>query len=213
MNANTSSASPSAPPGSETDPTDWEARYQMGDTPWEKGEAAPPLIDFLSRHAIRGKVLIPGCGTGHDVRALAAHAPEEIFPVGLDLSETAITLARSIPPAGRETYEQGNLFTLPDSWSQRFDWVVEHTCFCAIPPSLRTEYCRAISATLKPGGRFFAIFYLNPGSEEGPPFGVSKEEISQLFDADFELLESWVPEQTFVGREGRELCQLRSKKS
>jgi hypothetical protein len=52
---------------------DWEQRYETGDTPWEKGAPAPPLLEWLeSRGSIRGDILVPGCGSGHDVRAIAA---------------------------------------------------------------------------------------------------------------------------------------------
>ena len=48
----------------------WEARYQSGDMPWEKGAPSPGLVDFLAAHPdlARGTVCVPGCGTGHDVR-------------------------------------------------------------------------------------------------------------------------------------------------
>src|SRR2546421_10594536 len=51
----------------------WETRYQSQDMPWEKGEPSPGLIDFLAaqRDLARGTVCVPGCGTGHDVRAWA----------------------------------------------------------------------------------------------------------------------------------------------
>src|SRR6266542_6168987 len=54
--------------------TDWEARYQSGDMPWEKGEPSPGLVDFLGAQPElrRGTVVVPGCGTGHDVRAWSA---------------------------------------------------------------------------------------------------------------------------------------------
>ncbi|MCE9543557.1 MAG: methyltransferase domain-containing protein [Verrucomicrobia bacterium] len=213
MNANTNSASPSAPAGSDADPildpVDWDARYRAGDTPWDEEGAAPALTEFLSLHPIRGEVLVPGSGPGHDVRALAA---QENSVTGLDLSPTAIALAQSFPPAGNERYEQGDLFDLPASWSGSFDWVVEHTCFCAIPPSLRPEYVRAILRMLKPDGHYFAIFYLNPAASEGPPHGVSMEEINSLFGPDFELLEEWRPKESFKGREGREICHLWKKR-
>ena len=209
MNANTNSASPSAPAGSDADPipdpVDWDARYRAGDTPWDEGGAAPALTEFLGRNPIHGEVLVPGSGPGHDVRALAAQANSV---TGLDLSSTAIALAQSFPPEGNERYEQANLFDLPTSWSGSFDWVVEHTCFCAIPPESRGDYVRAITAVLKPGGHYFAIFYLNPAAIEGPPHGTSREEIKQLFEADFELQEEWLPSEAFEGREGREICQL-----
>ncbi|MCE9541901.1 MAG: methyltransferase domain-containing protein, partial [Verrucomicrobia bacterium] len=205
-------ASPSGPLGSasnsgfkQADPVDWEARYRVGDTPWDEGFAAPALTEVLGRNPIHGVVLVPGSGPGPAVRALAAQANSV---TGLDLSSTAIALAQSFPPEGNERYEQGDLFDLPASWSGRFDWVAEHTCFCAIPPSSRGDYVRAITAVLKPGGHYFAIFYLNPAAIEGPPHGTSREEIKQLFEADFELQEEWLPSEAFEGRERREICQL-----
>ena len=217
MNANTNSASPSGPLGSGgkpagdpvADPVNWEARYVSGDTPWDKGFAAPPLMDFLARHPITGRVLVPGCGPGHDVRAIATHGSEV---TGLDLSETALRFARDVPPAGSELYVQGDLFALPKEWEGQFDWVFEHTCFCAIPPIRRAEYVRAIARVLKPGGCYLAIFFLDPGVEQGPPHAATREEISNLFDPSFELLEEWIPSTSFEGREGQELCQLRRRR-
>ncbi len=181
-------------------------RYQLGDTPWDKGFAAPPLVDFLTRHPIRDEVFVPGSGSGHDVRALALHGA---IVTGFDLSVTAIAQACANPPLGNESYVLGDLFDLPASLFGCFDWVVEHTCFCAIPPLRRLDYVRAITQLLKPGGHYFAIFYLTPEAEQGPPFGVTREEIGKLFDPAFKLLEEWIPARTFEGREGRELCQLR----
>ena len=216
MNANTNSVSPSAPPGSGADPAcdpvNWEGRYRAGDTPWDKGAVAPPLADFLARHPVTGRVLVPGCGHGHDVRAIASQAGRVAEVTGLDLSETALRFARDFPPAGSEIYEQGDLFAPPDEWNGRFEWVFEHTCFCAIPPARRTDYVAAISRVLKPGGFYLAIFFLDPGVEQSPPHGATREEIEDLFDADFELLEEWMPEKAFEGREGQELCQLRRKR-
>ena len=64
-----------------------------GDTPWDKGFAAPALTAFLSTHPIQGEVLVPGSGPGHDVRALAA-SDGSAKVTGLDLSPSAIALAR-----------------------------------------------------------------------------------------------------------------------
>jgi len=211
MNANTNSASPSAPAGlgddQLTDPVDWEARYRAGDTPWNEG-VAPALTAFLSGCPMQGEILVPGCGTGHDVRAIAGHGGRVL---GLDLSETALRTARSVPRIGEESYALGNLFGLPASWTGRFDWVVEHTCFCAIPPTARSHYVRAIANVLKPGGHYFAIFYTNPAAPQGPPHGVTGEEISLLFDHELALVKEWMPAEHFKGRKGRELCQLRCK--
>ena len=56
---------------------DWDRRYQIGDIPWEKGAPAPPLLEWLQACGpLHGNILVPGCGYGHDVRAIAAAAPD-----------------------------------------------------------------------------------------------------------------------------------------
>ncbi|MFM8766042.1 MAG: thiopurine S-methyltransferase, partial [Spartobacteria bacterium] len=48
---------------------DWNTRYVAGDTPWDKGTAHPALVARLQNQPLKGSVLVPGCGAGHDVRA------------------------------------------------------------------------------------------------------------------------------------------------
>src|SRR5439155_23044108 len=70
-----------------------EDRYQSKDMPWEKREASLGLIYFLDAHPKlgRGTVCVPGCGTGHDVRAWAM-AGFDAF--GYDIAPSAIQLAK-----------------------------------------------------------------------------------------------------------------------
>ena len=180
--------------------------------PWEKGTPHPALVDFLKRTPVHGRVLVPGCGTGHDVRALAATADEV---AGLDIAPSAIANAKAQPAVGGEQYVLGDLFALPGKFLASFDAVFEHTCFCAIDPSLREKYVAAVAGALKPGGHLLAIFYLDPGldpGESGPPFGVTREELDSFFSPRFTLLHEWKPAATFPGREGREMCRLMQAK-
>jgi SAM-dependent methyltransferase len=193
-------------------PTDWEAQYQKGETPWDKGAPCPGLLDHLAAERVAGKVLVPGCGTGHDVRALAGQGAEV---VGLDLAPSAIATAQRFPAAGRETYELGNLFELAAHLRGAFDCVWEHTCFCAIDPSMRADYVRSVHAALRPDGNLLAIFYLDPGNaspDEGPPFEVSIAELDRLFLPHFDLLQEWLPQNAYPGREGREWMRLMRKR-
>lgn len=189
-------------------PTDWEARYRERDMPWEKGGPSPGLVDFLSREPVHGRVLVPGCGFGHDVRALAATADEV---VGLDIAPSGIEGAKRFPKIGNERYVVGDLFDLPAELRGSFDWVWEHTCFCAIDPALRPAYVEAVAGALKPGGKLLAVFYLNPGNDhpdEGPPFEVSVAELDRLFLPRFTLDREWLPQNAYPGREGREWMRL-----
>lgn len=190
--------------------TDWEDHYLRGETPWEKGAPSPGLIDFLSQQPITGRVLVPGCGYGHDVRAIAPTADKVI---GLDIAPSAVKAAAERPPIRNERYVVGDLFALPPELRGSFDWVWEHTCFCAIDPSLRPSYVEAVASALKPSGQFLAIFYLDPGWDnpsEGPPFGVSVAELDELFLSRFNLVREWLPARAYPGREGREWMRLMS---
>lgn len=193
--------------------TDWDERYRLGDTPWEKGRAAPPLLELLEKKGgeLSGPVLVPGCGLGHDVRALAgagwvAH--------GLDLSARAVAAARGWPTVGGETYELGDF--LDPAWYQErqgaYGSIWEHTCFCAIDPARRDAYASAAAAVLVPGGLLAGVFYLtpyDPGEEEsGPPFATRVEELRERFGEAFECIDGWVPENAYPGREGREWLGL-----
>lgn len=189
-------------------PTDWEDHYQRGETPWEKGAPCPGLVDFLAGEGVHGRVLVPGCGSGHDARALAATADEV---VGIDIAPSAIKAARAVPRIGSERFELADLFALPARWRGSFDWVWEHTCFCAIDREMRPAYVDAVAAALRPGGHLLAIFFLDPGHEnpdDGPPFGVSPAELDSLFSPKFTLLREWVPARVYAGREGGEKMRL-----
>jgi SAM-dependent methyltransferase len=171
---------------------DWETHYQAGDTPWDHGGPAPGLLDFLTRRGgtLRGRVLVPGCGFGHDARAWAEAGLEA---VGLDVAPSAVVRANLLH---RETaqvrFVEGD-FLGAGSGADPFDWLFEHTLYCAIDPALRDAYAAAAGRHVRPGGHFLAIHYLTPSSPEGPPFPCSREEILGRFDRDFELVEDWNP--------------------
>jgi hypothetical protein len=66
---------------------------------------------------------------------------------------------------------------------------------------------------LQPGGNLLAIFYLRPWDEgedqaQGPPFKSDIDELDRRFGPSFTLLESYVPDVSYSGREGRELLRL-----
>jgi hypothetical protein len=136
--------------------------------------------------------------------------------VGLDLAPFAVAEAtRLTAEAGltvTATFMVGDYFQLPPEMTGAFDWVVEHTCFCAIEPRMRPDYVLATATALRAGGKFFGIFYLTPDVEAGPPFKVSREELSALFDPHFTLVEEWVPTEVFPHREGRELVRIMRKR-
>lgn len=185
---------------------DWQASYETGEMPWDEGAPHPALLDFISESGpFHGRILVPGCGLGHEVRALSTGANQVI---GLDIAPGAVAKARAFPKRGREEYVTANLFNLGPEFRSSFDWVVEHTCFCAIDPVMRQAYAAAVAGALEPGSHLFAIFYLDPAVDRQPPYGVEIPELDELFSRFFVLVREWVPTHTFKGRESRELVRL-----
>ena len=180
----------------------WEARYQSGDMPWEKGEPSPGLVDFLAAHPDlpHGTVCVPGCGAGHDARAWAAAGFEAH---GFDLAPSAIRLCQEKTVDSRLPVKYALADFLQDAPQQLYDWVFEHTLFCAIDPPQRDDYVRAVLRWLKPEGQFLAVHYLIP-DEDGPPFGTKRDELIRRFSPHFTLLEEWVP-RSYPNRTGLEL--------
>lgn len=185
---------------------DWNRRYEEGDTPWDKGEAHPVLQPMLARGVLRGRILVPGCGTGHDVRELARCG---LTVTGLDLAPLAVEQARAHPKFSGETYEVGDFLALSVAQHGCFDGVFEHTCFCAIDPARRSDYAEAAAAVLAKGGRLLAVFFADPGNDgDGPPFGCRAEELDELFGKNFRLLGEDRDIPTYPERTGRELLRL-----
>ena len=130
---------------------DWEALYQANDTFWDHGEASPGLVDYLAANSSLplGQALVPGCGRGHDARALAQAG---WAATGLDLAPSSVPLAKRLADEERLPIDYRIGDFLSDEPHKLFDLVFEHTLFCAIPPVRRDDYVQALRRWLKPGG-------------------------------------------------------------
>lgn len=180
---------------------EWEARYQSGEMPWEKGAPAPGLVDFLSANpGLPGATAcVPGGGTGHDACEWAK-AGFRVY--GYDIAPSAIRLSTERAQANGLRAEFRLADFLRDEPPFPFDWIFEHTLFCAIPPADRELYVRAIQRWLKPGGNYLAVNYLIP-DKDGPPFGTTRDEIVERFSPFLKLKTDWVP-RSYPNRTGLE---------
>ena len=77
--------------------------------------------------------------------------------------------------------------------------------------TLRAHYRRGIDLTLRPGGLLIGVWYINPALDpenEGPPFPFSLVDLTALFADGYEVVEDYVPDVAFPGREGRERVRV-----
>ncbi|MCP5537336.1 MAG: methyltransferase domain-containing protein [Akkermansiaceae bacterium] len=185
--------------------SDWNQRYLQGDTPWDKGEAAPALAELLENGDFSNnmKVLVPGCGYGHDVAAIAKAGCKA---VGLDISESAVAGAKLANPGEGISYVVADFFYPVNGEEGRYDAIWEHTCFCAIQPGQRDAYVDAAYRLLKPGGVLFGVFFAfsDEPDADGPPFKTDIETIHHHFVRRFTLGWERRPARAFPTREGQE---------
>ena len=163
---------------------DWENRYQQGQTGWDRGEVSPNLLHWLESELLKPcRILVPGCGNGHEVLALA----EKGFDVvAIDIAPTAIenlTKALKTRQLNAELI-QTDFFT----WEleKPFDAIYEQTSLCALHPDEWVKYEKSLYSWLKPKGKLFAQF-MQTGQESGPPFHCDISAMADLF-----LVERWL---------------------
>lgn len=168
-------------------PDYWEQRYRDGNTRWDLGQAAPPFVSLLTAPGAPrpGQTAVLGSGRGYDVLLFAAYG----FTVtGFDFAPSAIAAATALAQAtgSYAHFLERDIFQLDREFPQAFDYVIEHTCFCAIPPETRPDYVRLVHSLLKPGGELIALFFTHSRSG-GPPFGSNPAEIQRLFEPYFQI--------------------------
>jgi methyl halide transferase len=163
----------------------WEQRFQGGNTPWDRGESNPQLGAWLSMGTLRPcRILVPGCGSGYEVVALAAAG----FDVtALDYAPIALERTRSRLDASTQSatlIEADALTWLPE---RPFDAVYEQTCLCALHPDAWRKYADQLYRWLLPSGRLYALFVqlmrsgAAEGAIQGPPYHCDINAMRALF--------------------------------
>ncbi len=194
---------------------DWESRYQNADTPWDKGESHPALADLIDRFSDReGAIIVPGCGRGWDLLALAKAYPTRTI-IGVDLSLSAVVAARELCADFPHVQVHHADFFDTTSWLGHcvVGGIWEHTCFCAIPPALRDDYAKTVSQILPSGGVLAGVFFtdMDDGSS-GPPWNCAVDEVKQRFASAFTIEFGDGVHPTFPSRQGEERLIVMTKR-
>ncbi len=186
----------------------WEEKYQTGEVFWDRGAPSPPLSQYLERHPVQGRALVPGCGHGHEVSLAVQHG---LDATGLDIAPTGVAAAHALYPLLADRIGVGDVFNPAVELRGVFDVVLEHTCMSGLHPSLRASYRQGIDLTLRPGGLLIGVWFINPDldpGEEGPPFPFSVIALTALFADGYAIVDDYVPDVSFTGREGRERVRV-----
>lgn len=183
----------------------WEKCWEDGLTPWDLGRPTP-IVEHLHMKEMlpKGRALVPGCGSGHDVVALAC--PER-YVIGLDVSDVAIRKAKELssssPNANHFSFIKEDFFT----WhpSELFDLIFDYTFFCAIEPSMRPAWGRRMRELLKPDGELITLMFPIDDHIGGPPFSISVADYEKVLSPlGFQAISIMENELAIGPRKGRE---------
>ncbi|MEN9997245.1 MAG: hypothetical protein RI922_235 [Bacteroidota bacterium] len=178
----------------------WSERYQNNQAGWDLGQISPPIkayIDQLENKDLR--ILIPGCGSGYEGAYLWNKGFKNVHL--LDFSSEPIAKFKS-----ENTNFPEDQLHCGDFFEHNFEYdlIIEQTLFCAIDPSLRSNYASQAASLLKKGGKLVGLLF-DRTFESGPPFGGSEEEYKKYFELHFSQLQFEPCYNSIPPRQGSEL--------
>jgi SAM-dependent methyltransferase len=144
--------------------------------PWSIGEPQPEIAALIEQGRFHGDVLDAGCGEA----ATSLHLAERGFTtVGLDLSPTAVELARA--EAARRglsnaTFEVADISSFT-GYDGRFGTIVDSTLFHSMPVESREGYLQSIVRAAAPGASYFVLVFDRAALPDGPPNAVTEDEL------------------------------------
>lgn len=165
----------------------WQQRFDAGELPWDRGAPSPQLAAWLADGSLRpGPIAVPGCGSGHEVEALA-RAGFEVS--ALDYAPGAVALTRQRLAAAALDAQVLQADVLDWQPAEPLAMVYEQTCLCALHPDHWVAYASQLHAWLAPGGRL-ALLAMQARREsaaegciEGPPYHVDIQALRALLPA------------------------------
>jgi SAM-dependent methyltransferase len=165
-------------------PEFWNTRYRDHVTPWDAGKVPADLRQLVQTLPPRTRVLVPGCGSGHEVVFLAGAGMDVL---AIDFSPDAIAIAQQHAGALADRIRLADFFTF-DAGAASFDLIYERAFLCALPRKLWARYAERMGDLLAQQRRLAGFFFYGD-NPKGPPFGTSPQELHDLLDARFEQIE------------------------
>jgi SAM-dependent methyltransferase len=158
------------------DRTSFESLYN-GQPRWEIGRPQKALLDVADQ--ITGAILDSGCGTGENALFFAKRGH---LVTGIDFLEEPINIAKQKAVERRLTAN----FLVMDALTfanhpERFDTVIDSGLFHVFSDDDRQRYVDGLASVLKPGGRFYLLYFSDDEPGTIGPRRVSEDEIREAF--------------------------------
>lgn len=180
----------------------WEDRYKAKMLGWDIGYVSTPIKTYIDQLINKDmRILVPGSGFGYEAIYLFKSGFKNVFV--LDITKEPFEyIKKECPEFPDEQLIESDFFK---SELQKFDLIIEQTFFCALDPAMRKEYALKMHQLLKDGAKLAGLLFDFPLTENGPPYGGSREEYYQLFKSYFKIKTLERSYNSIVPRQGNEL--------
>eukprot|EP01097_Dermamoeba_algensis_P011328 TRINITY_DN8764_c0_g1_i1.p1 TRINITY_DN8764_c0_g1~~TRINITY_DN8764_c0_g1_i1.p1 ORF type:complete len:249 (-),score=57.49 TRINITY_DN8764_c0_g1_i1:122-790(-) len=200
-------------------------------TRWDIGKCEPELVYELSlkedgslselfQRKTQVRALVPGCGRGYAVKALAEAG---FISKGLDLSQSACKIAQEECGHPNGEFLAGDFFDSSKDLG-KFDIIFDSTFLCAISPLMWRQWAKRMNDLVAPSGFLvMQVFPIaveedaperdpdQPGNEPGPPNRLTLTLVRELLKPYPNFTEVLL-RQTPKEREARGSFEVRNKK-
>ena len=121
----------------------WNDCYDKNDTGWDLGGTTPIFVDWCNNLNEKKKICIPGSGNGYDALYFADMGHQVTT---IDFAEEPIKKLKKQSKINNLNINiiQKDIFDLGQEFHNKFDYIVEYTCYCAIDPKMRNKYIDVI---------------------------------------------------------------------
>lgn len=155
----------------------WEHKYELNKTGWNIGYISTPIKEYIDQLTDKNlKILIPGAGNSYEAEYLWNKGFKNVFVVDI-AEQPLINLKKRVLDFPNEQLLYSDFFDI----NNEFDLIIEQTFFCAIHPDLREKYASKTFDLLNKQGKLIGLLFDFELTEDGPPFGGSKNEYLNYF--------------------------------
>lgn len=164
-------------------PAFWDERFARAFTPWDRGGVPLALRRFIDASARPLRTLIPGCGTAHELVALAEAGWDA---TAIDFSPAAVALARAAAGPWAACIEQADFL----AWQPAapLELIYERAFLCAVPRALWPKVAARWAQLLAPGALLAGFFFFDD-APKGPPFGIGRAGLDALLLGHFDCID------------------------
>ena len=181
----------------------WHQRWQNQQIGFHQSEINPFLLSHFQALGLQAgqRVFVPLCGKSLDMHWLLAQGIQvigaELSQLAVDAFFTELKLAPEITQSGplrhyrTEQIEilQGDFFALTQDQLGTVDAIYDRAALIALPDEMRKQYSRHLMSITQTAPQLLISFQYDQSLMPGPPFSVSRTEVSAHYEPHYVLTE------------------------